>query len=88
VNSIDVGEAVGAYIVIALVLVLTGWCRFQINGRRFRRRTIGGGQRFPSYGAAVITQLWEGLVMSFASVFMGAAVIMAIGLAVLLYRYA
>jgi hypothetical protein len=83
----DLGEVVGAYIVIGLVLLLTGWCRFQINGRRFRRRTIGGDQRFPSYGAAVVTQLWEGLVMSFSTIFMAAAVISAIGLGIMLYRY-
>jgi hypothetical protein len=86
-RPIDVAEAVGAYVVLGLVLLLTGWCRYQINGRRFRRRTIGGGQRFPSYGAAVVTQLWEGLVMSFSTIFMAAALISAIGLGIMLYRY-
>jgi ABC-type phosphate/phosphonate transport system permease subunit len=83
----DLGEAVGAYMAISLVLLFTGWCRFQINGRRFRRRTIGGGQRFPSYGAAVITRLWEGVVMSFASIIMAAALVTAFGLGIVLYHY-
>lgn len=77
-----------AYIVLGLGVLLAGWCRFQINSRRFRRRTIGGGQRFPSYGSAVFTQLWEGLVMTAATVYIGVAVLVGLGLtALIVYEY-
>jgi hypothetical protein len=87
ITPIDVPEAIAAYVVIALTLFLGGWCRFQINARRFRRRTIGGGQRFPSYGAAVLTRLWEGVVMSCATIFMFSAILVGLGLAAWMVRY-
>lgn len=86
-KSVGVPEGVAAYIAIAVVLIVGGWCRFQINARRFRRRTIGGAQRFPSYGAAVFTQFWEGLVMSVANLAIVAAVLVGAGLAFWVARY-
>lgn len=82
---IDKSAATAGYLVIALAIALCGWIRFQINGRRFRRRTIGGGQRFPTYGTAVLARLWEGLVMSLATALMAAAALGAIGLTMILY---
>jgi hypothetical protein len=84
---VDDSVIVSAYIVLGLGVVLAGWCRFQINARRFRRRTIGGGQRFHSYGSAVFTQLWEGLVMTLATVYIGVSVLIGLGFAVLVYEY-
>lgn len=85
-TPIDRPTAFAALLAIGLTLVLGAWCRFQINGRRFRRRTIGGGQRFPSYRAAVFTQAWEGLTMGLAKLLMGLAAVGAIWLIVILYR--
>ena len=86
-TGVGVPEAVAASIVIASVLALGGWCRFQINGRRFRRRTIGGGQQFPSYTSAVFTQLWERLLMSFATLLMIGAILCGLGLAMWMVKY-
>lgn len=79
--------AAGIFITIGLVLLVSSWARFKVNSRRFRRRTIGGGQRFSSYGWAVITQLWEGLVMGLATLSMSIALLSGIGLAVWLWQF-
>ncbi len=84
-GGVDASGAIAGYTGVALTIVLCGWCRFQVNRRRFRRRTIAGAQRFNSYGSAVATQLWEGLLMSFATAFMGIAVLCGIALTVALY---
>jgi hypothetical protein len=81
----DGSVATAGYVVVALTLLLGGWCRYQINGRRFRRRTITGAQRFRTYGSAVLTQLWEGLAFGFATLFMGLALLGAIVLTVAVY---
>ena len=83
---IDRSVALAAFLGIGLALLLGAWCRFQINGRRFRRRTIGGGQRFASYSAAVFTQAWEGLAMGLATLLMAFAAVGAIWLVVIVYR--
>lgn len=84
---LDASVATAAFIVVGLTVVLTGWCRYQINGRRFRRRTMTGAQRFPSYGSAVFTQLWEGLVMSVATVLMWLAFLAGAALAIILFKF-
>jgi hypothetical protein len=84
--SIDTPTALGAYTVMGLALILGGWCRFQINGRRFRRRTIGGGERFPTYAASVLTRLWEGLGMSVATLVMAFALFAGAVLTVVLLK--
>jgi hypothetical protein len=72
---------------ITLALVMGAWYRFQINARRFRRRTIGGGQRFPTYATAVFTQLWEGIVIWGATLLMAAAAVGGLWLAIAHYRF-
>jgi hypothetical protein len=79
---------VAGYAAVTLAIVLGGWFRFWINGRRFRRRTIAGLQRFPTYGAAVFIQFWERVVISLATVLMAAAVVAGIGLTMMIYYQA
>jgi len=85
-KAIGIPEVVAVYLAIAVVLVIAGWGRFQINGRRFRRRTIGGGQRFPSYGNAVITRLWESIAISAANLMIVAALLIGVMLAIWLVK--
>jgi hypothetical protein len=84
---LDASVETAAFIVVGLTVVLTGWCRYQINGRRFRRRTMTGAQRFSSYGSAVFTQLWEGLVMSVATILMWLALLGGAALAIILFKF-
>jgi hypothetical protein len=84
--ALDGPTAAAGCVVVGLTVLLSGWCRYQINGRRFRRRTITGAERFPSYGSAVFVRLWEGLVMSVATVLMWLAALGGAVLAVMLYR--
>jgi hypothetical protein len=86
VAPIDRSVTTTGYIAIALTIALAAWIRFWINGRRFRRRTIGGGQRFSTYGTAVFTQLWERVVISLATVLIAAAVLVGIGLTLMIYN--
>ena len=86
-KGMGIPEVVAVYLAIAVGLVIAGWGRFQINGRRFRRRTIGGGQRFPSYGSAVFTQLWEAVAMSAANLMILAALLIGVLLAIWLVRF-
>jgi hypothetical protein len=84
---VDASVETAAFIVVGLTVVLTGWCQYQIKGRRFRRRTMTGAQRFLSYGSAVFTQLWEGLVMSVATILMWLALLGGAALAIILFKF-
>ena len=86
-KAMGIPEVVAAYLAIAVVWLIAGWGRFQINGRRFRRRTIGGGQRFPSYGNAVFTQLWEAVAMSAANLMIVAVFLIGVLLAIGMVRF-
>jgi hypothetical protein len=86
VAPIDKSVTTAGYVAIALTIGLAGWIRFWINGRRFRRRTIGGGQRFATYGTALFTQLWERVVISLATALMAAAILVGIGLSLMIYN--
>jgi hypothetical protein len=82
---LDGSVVTAGYLVVVLTVMLGGWCRYQINGRRFRRRTITGAQRFKTYGSAVVTVLWEGIVSSIATLFIGLAAVGGIVLTVMVY---
>lgn len=83
--ALDASVAAAGYVVVVLTLILCGWCRYQINGRRFRRRTSTGAQRFRTYGSAVLTTLWEGIVGSIATVCIWIAVLGGILLTLVVY---